>query len=115
MSQKSYDGKLVGQRLRWFRENYLGMKQEPFAESMGLPSSSSLSQYETGAQRLPINAALTIMEIYGLSLDFLYFDRRGSLSPEMLVSFTEFLSQGGSKHDNTSESIDFTKKSKDQP
>lgn len=90
MDDKIYSAKSVGERLRWFRKDYLKLKQDAFSKSIGLPTRSSLSQYETGFQRLPIEAALAIMEVYGLSLDFLYFNRRNSVSADMLRALELF-------------------------
>lgn len=73
---KPHSAKRVGERLRWFREVFLeDMTQLAFGESIGA-SEASVSQWESGKQRLSLPAALTIHEVYGLDPNFLYLNRR---------------------------------------
>lgn len=72
---KPYSAKRVGERLLWLRETHLGLTQKEFARSIGA-SDASVSQWENGAQRLSLEAALSIHEVYGLDPNYLYLNRR---------------------------------------
>ena len=57
-------------RLAELRED-LDLTQEQLAEILGV-STKMVSNYETGANALPIDKALILSEKYGYSLDWLY-------------------------------------------
>ncbi len=76
---KPYSAKKVGERIRWFRVEFLGLTQEEFAHAIGLPTTSSLSQWENGKQRLSLEGALAIHEVYGLDPNYLYLNRQDGI------------------------------------
>ncbi len=98
IDDKPYAPKKVGKRLRWLR-NHLDMNQEEFAESLGMDTTSSVSQWETGAQNLSKKHAFAIFEVYGISMDWVYFNRRDGLP----LGFAKALASSGTDPDLDSE------------
>lgn len=76
----------VAKRLKWLRK-YHGLTQVAFAESIGM-TNTRYSNWETGEQRLTLEGAISIIKLYGTSLDFLFLSRVSELPSEMLESFT---------------------------
>lgn len=80
-SQQGYDRRMdkskprpyadIAERLKWHREDVLGLKQAEYAESIGVKR-SALSLWEAGTHRLSLDGALALRNKYGLSLDFMY-------------------------------------------
>lgn len=60
----------IADRIRWHR-SLEGMTQAEYARAAGFKR-SQLSNWESGQQRISIDAARTLRRIYGLSLDFIY-------------------------------------------
>lgn len=60
----------IAERIKWHRAT-LGMKQDAYAESIGIKR-SALSLWEAGTHRLSLDGALALRTKYGLSLDFMY-------------------------------------------
>ena len=61
----------IAARLRWHREEVVGLTQAEYAESINVKR-SAYSLWDGGFQRLSLDGALAIRKKYGLSLDFLY-------------------------------------------
>ena len=61
----------IAERLRWHREDVLGVLQADYANKAGLKR-SQLSNWELGGSRVSIDGALALRRTYGLSLDFIY-------------------------------------------
>ena len=78
----------IARRLSWLR-SYVGLSQTEFAASIGV-AVTNYNNWEKGKQRLSLDGALKINSVYGTTLDFLYLDRRTSLSVEMSKSFSSF-------------------------
>ncbi len=74
----------VAARLIWFRK-YINLSQVQFAKSLGV-GVGQLNNWERIVNRVSIEGALKINAVYGLSLDFLYLDKREFLPKEMLIA-----------------------------
>lgn len=77
----------VAKRLIWLR-TYLGLSQSAFAAAIGVPA-QQLNNWERARNRLSLEGAMKINEIYGTTLDFIFLDRRHSLPYEMVVALNE--------------------------
>jgi len=82
----------IATRLEWLRD-YHGLTWKEFAASINA-SSAKVSNWINGTGRLSIDGALSIREIYRVSLDFLYLGDASSLPLEMRKSW--ILRNGGS-------------------
>jgi transcriptional regulator with XRE-family HTH domain len=72
----------IGHRLRLLRVALEDESQADFARRHGFKR-SQLNNWETGARRIPLEAAITLCDAYGLSLDWIYRGKRDGL-PEHL-------------------------------
>lgn len=79
--------KSVGKRLKWLRRYHDDMTQVEFASSIGVEQ-GKYSNWERGSQRLSLEGALRIVEIYNVTLDFLYVARTDTLSHKMAIDFS---------------------------
>ncbi len=61
----------IAERLKWHREMVVDMKQQEYADSIGVKR-SALSLWEAGTHRLSLDGALALRNKYQLSLDFMY-------------------------------------------
>lgn len=61
----------IAERIKWHREQVMGLNQSAYAESIGVKR-SALSLWEAGTHRLSLDGALALRHKYGLSLDFMY-------------------------------------------
>ena len=73
----------IGRRLRHTRE-VLGLNQREFAMRANLKE-NRYNQYETGVRPLTIEAALSICEQYGVTLDWLYRGDRSTLPHRLAI------------------------------
>ena len=76
----------IGDRLRFYREEYAGLNQQQFAEKAGLARSTYVS-WETGNARASLTGALALRETYGLPLDFLYCGNADILSQQLRTTW----------------------------
>lgn len=70
---------VIGARLRAIRESYSDLTQRAWAEHNGF-NPTQYNNWETGARRIPVDAAEKLCETYGVTLDFIYRGRRDGLS-----------------------------------
>lgn len=77
----------VGRRLARVRRA-MGVDQKEFGRRAGL-SPVRYSQYERGARRLTIEAALTLCHVYALTLDYLYRGDPSGLPYKMAVAIRD--------------------------
>jgi transcriptional regulator with XRE-family HTH domain len=75
-TQTYYD---IGQRLAATRAAFGGLSQKAFAARHNF-APTQYNNWETGARRIPVEAAEKLCEAYGLTLDFVYRGRRDGLS-----------------------------------
>lgn len=61
----------IAERLKWHREVIVDMKQQEYADSIGVKR-GALSLWEAGTHRLSLDGALALRNKYGLSMDFMY-------------------------------------------
>lgn len=61
----------IAERLKWHREQIVGLKQEDYAATIGIKR-PAYSLWEAGTQRLSLDGALALRSKYGLSMDFMY-------------------------------------------
>ena len=73
----------IATRLRYTREA-LGVNQREFARRANLKP-NRYSQYETGARPLTIDAAHSICDEYGVTLDWLYRGDRSRLPHHLAI------------------------------
>lgn len=69
----------IGRRLEAVRQAFSDLSQKAWAEKHGF-STTQYNNWETGARRIPVEAAEKLSEAYGLTLDFVYRGRRDGLS-----------------------------------
>lgn len=69
----------IGQRLAAIRAAFGGLSQKAFAGRHNF-AVTQYNNWETGARRIPVEAAEKLCEAYGLTLDFVYRGRRDGLS-----------------------------------
>ena len=87
MHNKIYSAENVALRIKWIRK-YFDLSQTEFAATID----AQITQYnnwELGRQRLSLDGALRINEVYGISLDFLFLDRREALPISMIKSLAK--------------------------
>lgn len=87
----------IAQRLKWLR-NHHKLSQREFAASVGIQP-TQYNNWETARQRLSLEGALRINQIYGTSLDFLFLNRADTLPAHLFNSWT---SAERDKNSNTS-------------
>ena len=69
----------VGQRLRAVRLTFSNLNQGDWAEKHGF-NYTQYNNWENGVRRPTVDAAEKLVELYGLSLDWIYRGRRDGLS-----------------------------------
>lgn len=69
----------IGQRLLAVRTHFSSGPQKEWAAKNGF-AQNRYNQWERGTRRIPVDAAETLCERYGLTLDFIYRGRRDGLS-----------------------------------
>lgn len=72
-SDKIHGRNQVAERVEWLRKHH-GLSQKEFAQSVGA-SSTQYNNWVSGPQRLSLDGALRIVEVYSVTLDFLYLGR----------------------------------------
>ena len=63
--------KIIGVRLKALRDT-TRLKQTPFADDIGV-TQSAWSQYESGKRQITLDVAVTLVERFGVTLDWIYF------------------------------------------
>ena len=71
----------IGKRLQLTRE-VLGFNQADFADRCGI-ARNTYNQYEMGVNRPPVEAALKLRELFGLTLDWIYAGDSSALKYEL--------------------------------
>jgi len=74
--------KEIGARLRALRLALEDESQADFARRHGFKR-SQLNNWETGVRRIPLEAAVTLCDAYGVSLDWMYRGKRDGLSEHL--------------------------------
>ena len=69
----------IGERLALVRARFGGHDQKTFASRNGF-NPTQWNNWELGVRRIPVDDAMKLVTIYGLSLDFIYMGRRDALS-----------------------------------
>lgn len=67
----------IAHRLR-AAQSALGLSAKEFAERAG-QSKSQMSNWQSGQVRISLDGALALREVYGLSMDFIYFGNLDAL------------------------------------
>lgn len=89
MPSQPHSAKLVGARFRAVRQ-ILGLTQDAMAKYQET-SRAQISQWETGAQRVPFPAAIRLKVDYGVTLDFLYAGDLASVKPDLAIELQRLL------------------------
>lgn len=76
---ESQDYTEIGKRLADIRQQLSGLSQKDFAAKHGF-NQTQWNNWERGVRRIPIDDAERLVNIYGLTLDFIYMGRRDGLS-----------------------------------
>lgn len=69
----------IGARLQAIRLGFSALSQRAWAVQNGFEP-TQYNNWETGARRIPVDAAEKLCETYGITLDFMYRGRRDGLS-----------------------------------
>lgn len=69
----------IGARLQAIRQGFSDLSQRAWAALNGFEP-TQYNNWETGARRIPVDAAEKLCETYGLTLDFVYRGRRDGLA-----------------------------------
>lgn len=69
----------IGQRLKMLRDGFSDDTQRAWANRHGF-SPTQYNNWENGTRRIPIECAVRLCEVYGVTLDFVYRGRRDGLS-----------------------------------
>lgn len=85
----------VAVRLRWLRTHF-GLKQREIAAMLGL-GATQWNNWERGRDRLSLEGALKINQVFGISLDFLFLNRTDALSARLLTSWSDGDRESGSR------------------
>ncbi len=78
MQQKTHY-KEIGIRLAAIRLGFSALSQKDWAARNGFHQ-TQYNNWETGVRRIPVEAAVTLCDIYGLTLDAIYRGRLDGLS-----------------------------------
>lgn len=73
----------TGARIRRLRESK-GFIRDEFGPMVGV-SSRVIGNYETGKNLLPAETAIRIAELFGATLDWIYWGHAGGLPPKLLA------------------------------
>ncbi len=77
----------IAARVRWHR-SLTGLNQQAYATKVGIKR-SQLSNWESGIQRISVDGALLLREMYGLSLDFIYAGNDDALPMTLRQAFRD--------------------------
>ena len=77
----------IGKRLKLSREA-LGVSQSDFADRCEI-ARNTYNQYEKGVNKVPVDAALKMRELYGLTLDWIYVGDPSGLRHEIADKIRE--------------------------
>lgn len=88
VSELPYSAYQVGKRLRIARRAFGNLSQAEFARRAGL-SASALGNWEQGRQRPNMDAAEAIIDAFGLTLDYLFLGRVGTLRHEVATAIID--------------------------
>lgn len=81
IDQSAYSYQAIGSRLAAIR-NYVGKSQAEFAPSVGM-SAGRWANYEIGTSRIPVDEAIKIVQLVGVSLDYIYYGNRALVPTEL--------------------------------
>lgn len=73
----------IGQRLLWSRLALNMQTQGEMADSVGI-ARNTYTAWEVGSRKITLNGALAICKAHGLSMDWIYFDRIGTIDDPAL-------------------------------
>ena len=73
----------IGKRLEAIRVAFSDLGQKAWAQRHNF-GTTQYNNWETGARRIPVDAAERLCDTYGLTLDFVYRGRRDGLSEKAL-------------------------------
>lgn len=76
----------IGKRLERVRVGFSGLSQKAWAEKHGF-SVTQYNNWEKGTRRIPVDAAESLSDRYGLTLDAIYRGRLDGLSEKALKVF----------------------------
>lgn len=77
-----YEYEAIGRRLRHTRQGLSDLTQKAWAEKNGF-NPTQYNNWEKGARRIPIEAAIRLADIYGLTLDAIYRGRLDGLPEDV--------------------------------
>lgn len=82
INASAYSYLAIGRRLAAIRA-HLGLTQVEMARRIGLASGPRWANYEIGTSRIPVEEALKVVQMVGVSLDYIYYGN-AALLPEKL-------------------------------
>lgn len=88
MTQSTQNFAEIGSRLEWLRRSHSDLNQRQWAEKHRF-NTTRYNNWEKGVRRIPVDEALRLCDLYGLSLDFVYRGRVDGLSENARNSLLE--------------------------
>lgn len=88
MNEKPRPYSDIAERLKWHREEIMGMGQVEYARSFGFKR-GAYSLWEAGTHRLSLDGALALRNKYKLSLDFMYEGIDDALPMTLRIAWAE--------------------------
>lgn len=85
----------VAERLKWLR-GYMSLSQKEMAASLGV-TASRYNNWERARQRLPLDGALMIKQLYGVPLDFMLCGEADKLSAQLFKAWIDHARVASSK------------------
>jgi transcriptional regulator with XRE-family HTH domain len=73
----------IGKRLRLLRESQ-GLIQATIADRVNV-ARTRWNNWEVGVGRIPVDAAAQLVQIYGVTLDWIYLGREAGMPYELMV------------------------------
>jgi transcriptional regulator with XRE-family HTH domain len=73
----------VGKRLRWLRQAH-ALTQETIARQLNVGRTRWVN-WEVGTGRIPVDAAAQLVQIYGVTLDWIYLGREAGMPYDLMV------------------------------
>lgn len=81
------DKQEVGRRLRYLRKS-LGLVQPALAQQINV-ARTRWNNWEVGVGRIPVDAAAQLVQIYGVTLDWIYLGREAGMPYELLMKIRD--------------------------
>lgn len=79
---RAEDNLEIGRRLRYLRESQ-GLAQATIAERINV-ARTRWNNWEVGVGRIPVDAAAQLVQIYGVTLDWIYLGREAGMPYDLM-------------------------------